>query len=146
MAGTVLLVITEGFDDMAYLSNQVILEEAGNDVIPVSGESGALKGETSSVMTVSISDALSQDIPYVAMILIGGNGLQNINELEAMVTEFHQDGKIIGAIGSGIEILKKVGINSVSDDGNILMEGNIITMKIPERSEEFAEKLAGLIP
>lgn len=146
MASTILLLLTEGFDDMAYLSNQVILEEAGNDVITASRSSGAIKGKTSSVMTVSMEEALSQDISYKALILIGGNTLSSVPELSETITQFKDGNKIIGAIGTGVDVLTSTGkFGDLSNDSQIVVSDNTISMKIPENSEEFAEKLVTMI-
>ncbi|MHA2503422.1 MAG: DJ-1 family glyoxalase III, partial [Candidatus Kariarchaeaceae archaeon] len=70
MVGTVLLILSEGFDDMAFLANQVILEEAGNDVITASSSGGAVKGLDSSVMTVKFQDAIQHDVQFDAIVLV----------------------------------------------------------------------------
>lgn len=146
MANTILLLLTEGFDDMAYLSNQVILEEAGNDVITASHSSGAIKGATSSVMTVSIDEALSQDISYKALILIGGDNLTDIPNLVDIITQFKKDNKIIGAIGSGVDVLASTGeFSELSSDSEIIVSNHTISMKIPKNSEEFAEQVVSLL-
>ncbi|MHA2403345.1 MAG: hypothetical protein ACXADH_10180, partial [Candidatus Kariarchaeaceae archaeon] len=73
MTGTILLVVTNGFNDMAFLSCQVILEERGNDIIVVSENAGTVRGTDTSVMAVSLEDALSQDETYICIVVTGGS-------------------------------------------------------------------------
>jgi len=146
MVGTILLILTEGYDDMAYLSSQVILEEAGNDVISASPQGGALKGETSSVMTVTIEEALSQEINYIALVIVGGSKLATIPNLSTIVSQFNTDGKVIAAFDTGISALQSAGItDGLSNDAQLIKSDNILTMKTPQDCESFAETLAGML-
>ncbi|MHA2252005.1 MAG: DJ-1/PfpI family protein [Candidatus Kariarchaeaceae archaeon] len=138
MVGTILLVLTEGFNDLIFLSCQVILEENGNDVIIVSKMNGACKGEDSSVITVSLDDALKQNEYYSAIVVVGGNNITNWEVLEKTIQNFHQEKRILGFVGETIDLL---GTNNT-----LISEfTNIIHMLENDDAEQFAEKIAMMI-
>lgn len=146
MPGTVLLVLTEGFQDMALISNQVILEESNNDVIIASRSNSAIKGQESSVMTVSLQEAMEQDMEYAALLIIGGNSISGWSELHQVVTQFQSRSAILAAVSSGIDVLVEAGITEeVSHDGTIKQSGQVITLKDIDNVESFSELLASLI-
>ena len=146
MVGTILLFVTEGYDDMAYLSTQVILEEAGNDVISVSPDGGALKGETSSVMTVPLEEAISQNINYAAIVLVGGNQILDNSSIKNLVSNHLTTDSIIAALDTGVDLLHSLHIDQeLSIDTNIISSGKFLSLKVPENCEEFAEKLVNMI-
>jgi len=144
MPGTVLLVISEGFDDMAFLANQVILEEAGNDVIPTSRDGGAVKGESSSAMTVKFKDALDQNHEYHALIVAGGNNLHSLDGLSAEIQNFLKAEKYVGLIGTGMSLLNR-GDYELSKDDKIVESKYCISLADPSNAENFAERFAELI-
>ena len=144
MVGTVLLVVSEGFHDMAFLANQVILEEAGNDVIPISNNGGAVKGDSSSVMTVRFDEALKQTQDYRAIIIAGGNHLASIEGLQEEIMKYLQEGKFVGLIGTAIALLKDTEYNLSTDD-QIIESKTCISLADPEESESFAERFANLL-
>lgn len=146
MAGTILLVITEGFNDMAFLSCQVILEEQGNDVIITSKKNGTSKGGDTSVITVSLSEALDQNEEYAGLIIVGSNDLSGWDTLESTLKSFYLDNKVIGIIGNAVDLLPKVGITYNKSGGlPFIVENNLLIMLEPDESEAFAEKLALMI-
>ena len=147
MAGTILLVLTKGFNDMAFLSNQVLLEEANHDVIICSKTNDAIKGQESSVMTVSLSEALNQNVNYSAMVVIGGKDLENWSFLGEVINKFHREKKLIGAIGNdSIQALKNAGLSyQFSSDDVVVISENVITLFDSEDFEQFVDKLTQLI-
>ena len=104
MVGTILLVLSQNFDDMLFLSCQVILEEAGNDIIVASIDKGTAKGSDTSVMTVSLKEALTQNLSYVALIVIGGSGIDEWDDLIRTMLDFQGNNKLIG-LNSSVEKL-----------------------------------------
>lgn len=140
MVGTILLVLSEGFDDMAFLSCQVIMEENSYDVIVSSSEGGAIKGTDSSVISVAFDEALSQEINYSGIILIGGKNLE-WGRLGEEIRSYENTGKKIGAIAEGTNVLKNLFTNTnYSSDTNVIVDDNIITLFNPENSEIFADR------
>ena len=145
VSGYLLIVIQEGFDDMSLLACQVILEENENDVIISSNSEGIVKGEDSSVLTVSFEDAIKQNIDYSGIVLIGGQYDITIPGIADKVSTLHQEGKIIAGLGNGIKIIENVVQNQLSNSKEIIVDKNVITLMDPELVEEFAEKLASMI-
>ena len=140
MVGTILLVLSEGFNDMAFLSCQVILEESNYDVIVTSNEGGAIKGEDSSVISVSFDEALSQKIDYSGLVLVGGKNLE-WNKLSETIRSYKDLGKKIGAIAEGTNILQGLFSNiNHSSDTNVIVDNNIITLFNPNNSENFVDR------
>ena len=138
MVETILLVLTEGFNDLIFLTCQVILEENGNDVIIVSKMNGACKGEDTSVITVSLDDALKQNEYYSAIVAVGGNNITNWDLLEKTVQSFHKEKRILGLVGSTIDFLG-------TDSASISEFTNVIHMSETDDAEQFAEQLASMI-
>ena len=89
MLDRILLVLTEGFDDYAFLSCQVILEENNFDIIISSKINGTVKGVDSSVITVSLSEVISENINFKGIILVGGNDMNNWDELDKIIGDFY---------------------------------------------------------
>jgi putative intracellular protease/amidase len=143
MTGTLLLVVTNGFNDMAFLSCQVILEERGNDIIVVSENAGTVRGTDTSVMAVSLEDALSQDEAYICIIVTGGSGILQWELLKDTVNSFTQAGKVVGLIGEAKGII--TGGELVSSLDPIAVEQNMIILNDIDSSERFAEKLAEML-
>ena len=140
MVGTILLALSEGFDDMAFLSCQVILEENSYDVIISSSEGGAIKGIDSSVISVTLDEALSQKINYSGIILVGGKNLE-WERLRETIRSYENMNKKIGAIAEGINVLMKLFANTnYSSDTKVIVDDNIITLLNPENSEIFADR------
>jgi putative intracellular protease/amidase len=143
MTGTILLVVTNGFNDMAFLSCQVILEERGNDIIVVSENAGTVRGTDTSVMAVSLEDALSQDETYICIVVTGGSNLLQWELLKDPVNAFTQAGKVVGLIGDAKGIIS--GGELVSSLDPIAVEQNMIILDDIDSSERFAEKLAEML-
>ena len=140
MVGTILLVLSDGFDDMAFLSCQVVMEENNYDVIVASKEGGAIKGMDSSVISVSFDEALSQKINYLGLVLVGGKNLE-WKSLDETIRFYKNSGKKIGAIAEGTKILQGMFDNiKYSIDTNIIVDNNIITLYNPENSETFVDQ------
>jgi putative intracellular protease/amidase len=140
MVGTIILVLSEGFDDMAFLSCQVILEESNYDVIVTSEEGGAIKGEDSSVISVSFDEAFSQNIDYSGLIIVGGRNIE-WNRLDDTLRSYKDLGKKIGAIAEGTNILQSLFTNNkFSSDSNVIVDNNIITLFNPDNSESFVDQ------
>ncbi len=134
MSDIVLFVLDEGFDDMSLLSCQVILEENGYDIIISARKSGAIKGEESSVIVVSLDDALNQNIDYKGLIIIGGAKLNEWVLLDNLIQKLYNSGKIIGGLNNGINLLTSLGKN-ISTTNQIVIDENIITLS--ETSSEI---------
>ena len=146
MSGVLLIVLNEGFDDMSLLACQVILEENGNDVIISSKVNGTIKGDDSSVITVSLEEALNQGEDYKGIIVIGGNDLNGWSLLDECITKMHGEKKIIGGVEKGVEIISKnIADIPLSNSSDIVNEGNVITLLNPENVENFAEELVKLV-
>lgn len=145
MSGIILLVVEEGFDDMSLLTCQVILEENGNDIIICSKEAGAVKGEESSVMTVDLSEAITQNINYDAIIVLGGASTGKWELLSSTLVKFENESKLIGAISNGIEQLKHAGIDrNLSSSAEITIDRKVISLSDPTEVEKFVENFIAL--
>ncbi len=146
MIGTVLLVLNEGFDDFAFLSCQVIFEEHNFDIIIASIKNSTCKGIDNSVITVSLEEALRQNIDYRAIVIVGGKNLENWELLENVINEFKSNNKAIGGIKEGVKIIKKILPEvEVSDNNKPIENQNVITLMDPDGSEEFAESFVKII-
>lgn len=141
MTGTVLLVLNEGFDDFAFLSCQVIFEENNKDVIIASKDAGTIKGIDSSVITVALNDALSQEIGYSGFVLIGGEHLEGWDDLEKVIREMSGKGQTCGFVAQGIKYATGLLGANFSTDKQVCVDGNIVSLLDPENSEEFAETI-----
>lgn len=137
MHGTVLLVLTNKFDDMAFLTSQVILEENSYDVIIASKESGTCKGVDTSLMTVSLEDALNQSIQYSGLILVGGEGIQDWPLLNQTIQNFTEMSKPIGAITHTISLLPNHSQIRERVSGSITHFQNILFLNKIDDAEEF---------
>ena len=146
MLDRILLVLTEGFDDYAFLSCQVILEENNFDIIISSKVNGTIKGVDSSVMTVSLSEVISEEIDFKGVILVGGNDMNNWDELDKIIGDFYNFKKVIGAIKEGIHFMKqKYSEINFSEDDNISTDDFIITLMDPDNTEDYINEFIKLI-
>lgn len=141
MGTSVLLVLSENYDDMAFLSCQVILEENGHDVIISSKDRGTIKGETSSVIAVSLNTALDQQIDYSALILILSENAEIYNELIDTIKLFNSNSKFIVSVFSSIKALELADI-SINSDNELNEKNKIILLQDLNKTEEFFEYIA----
>ena len=142
MVGSVLLVITENFDDMMFLSSQVILEEQGVEVLICSIENGIAKGQDSSVMTVALSEALEQQIDYAGIILVHGSNFTNWNLVKDVLDNFYAKEKIIGFTSSSLDLVKNYQFDFQNSSEGITIQKNFIYLSDLDLSEKFAEIFA----
>lgn len=145
MIKPILLVLTERFDDMMFVSLQVILEELGHDVIICSRENGTAKGENSSVMTVALSEALDQNEEYSAIILIDGSDFSDWEFLNNVIIQFISLNKIIGFSVTSKVLLAKMGFNVNQTENKIIHQDNLLYLADTSESENFANKIHQLI-
>ncbi|MCE7736229.1 MAG: hypothetical protein GPJ54_15210 [Candidatus Heimdallarchaeota archaeon] len=140
MVESVLLVLTEKFDDMMFLASQVILEEQGIDVLICSTNNGIAKGQDTSVMTVALSEAMDQEMDYAGIILIHGSDLSNWNFLIETLNNFNAEGKIIGFTSSSLDLIRNFDFNFNNLNEGIDVQNNLIYLSDLDLSENFAEK------
>lgn len=146
MVGTILLALTEGFNDMAVLANQVMLSENNYDVIISSKENTAVKGEDSSVLAISLDEALSHGVNYTALVVVGGNNIEGWESLSKLAAEMIASQKIVGALGSGITLIENLGLDvELSRSDDVRVSNNIITLHNAELAEEFVDQLLQLL-
>jgi putative intracellular protease/amidase len=146
MVGTILLALTEGFNDMALLANQVMLSENNFDVIISSTMNSAIKGEDSSVLAITLEEALSHGVDYNAVIVVGGNDIEQWDELFNFVSEMVASQKIVGALGTGIKVIEKIGGDvELSRSDEVVVSGKIITLENAELAENFVDKMLDLL-
>ena len=145
MPGTVLLVLTNKFDDMAFLTSQVILEENSFDVIIASKERGTCRGVDTSLMTVSLEDALNQSIQYSGLILVGGEGMEDWDLLNQTILNFTELSKPIGVITDTVSLLPNYSIVKEQVSGTITHFENILFLSQVDDAEEFIEQFINLL-
>lgn len=142
MTHSVLLVLNENFDDMMFLTSQVVLEENDCDVIICSDESKTVKGETSSVMTVSLENALKQDVEYDAIVVVGGNNLTNWDLLKQTVGEFHNKGKLVATISEMMPLLSSTNASLTNSSDSFVYNDGILILNDLSKCEEFVDEVA----
>lgn len=140
MIESVLLVLTEKFDDMMFLASQVILEEQGIDVIICSTDNGIAKGQDTSVMTVALSEALDQDVDYAGIILIHGSDFTNWQFLNEVLDNFNANNKTIGFTPSSLDLVKNFDFDFNNPNEGIDVQNNLIFLSDLDLSENFVEK------
>ncbi|MDH5400864.1 MAG: DJ-1/PfpI family protein [Candidatus Heimdallarchaeota archaeon] len=146
MSCTILLVLEEGFNDLSFLTIQTLLEENSHDIIISSSKSDAIKGIESSVMTVSLDDALNHEIDYKAIILVGGNSLNNWDLLNETLKKFSNENKLIGAVENGVSVLQELGLSNIISTGDdVIFDNSILSLGKPENIENFVERLISLL-
>lgn len=145
MGKSILLVITENFDDMMFLSAQVILEEFGHDVIICSHNNGTAKGENSSVMTVALSEALDQKEDYAGIILIEGSDLLNWDSLKSVLNQFNTENKVIAFSESSKDLMISIGIETNHLRGDIVQSDNLLYLHDVSLAENFVKQFHSLI-
>jgi hypothetical protein len=145
MVKSILIVLTENFDDMMFLSSQVILEELGHDIIICSRENGTAKGENSSVMTVALSEALKQNEEYSGIILIDGSNFSDWELLNNALNQFNSQNKIIGFSIKSKSLLAKMGFEINQTDNKIIYQDNLLYLADASEIENFVNKFHQII-
>lgn len=143
MTGTVLLILTTNFDDMAFLSCQVILEENSFDVIVASKERGTCRGGETSLMTVALEDALNQDIEYLGLVLIGGDDFTNWELVKQTVNEFQTKNLWIGSVTNTQNLI--LGSEQTDTSEPITVINKTVYLNSLDFAEQFAEQFAELL-
>ena len=145
MTKSVLLVLTDNFDDMMFLTSQVILVEHGVDVLVCSIENGTAKGENSSVMTVALSEAIKQQIDYDGIIMIHGSDFTNWDFLYGVLDKFNANRKLIGFTYSSIDLIRKYHSNLYKSNKGVNTHNNLVYLSDLELSEDFVNKFAEML-
>ncbi len=145
MGKSILLILTENFDDMMFLSAQVILEEYGHDVIICSHHNGTAKGKNSSVMTVALSDALDQKEEYAGIVLIEGSDLSNWETLKNVLNQFNSENKVIAFSVSSKDLIDSIGLEINQLDGGIIQSDNLLYLHDISLAESFTKKFHTII-
>ena len=160
----IFLIIAEGFRDEEYLVSKEIFIKNGIEVITASTVTGEVIGKKG--LTTANVDLLFTEVDpvdYDILVIIGGgrNLWHNETVLE-LTKEFNIQNKLIGAICSSGVIPAQAGllkgkrstafsdqleITEITNNGaiytgnSIEVEGNIITAKDVDTTQEFANKL-----
>lgn len=142
MVESVLIVLTEKFDDMMFLASQVILEEQGVDVLICSTGNGIAKGQDTSVMTVALSEAINQETDYAGIILIHGSDFTNWNFLNEVLDNFNARLKIIGFTPSSLDLVRNYDFNFNNPNEGIDVQNNLVYLSNLDLSEKFVEIFA----
>ncbi len=169
---TVLLIIaSEGFQQIEYGITKKIIVDAGFTVITASDQSGKAVAENASTTHVDITlDHVRMD-NYEGIFFIGGPGalehLDNNTSYKVIQEAFHQN-KPIGAICIATRILAKAGVlrdkyaTGWNEDGllnaiyaecgavylpeeKVVVESSIITATDPSAAQQFGEKIVELL-
>lgn len=145
MVVSVLLVLTENFDDMMFLASQVILEEHGFDTLICSIENGTAKGQDSSVMTIALDEVISQKVDYGGIILIHGSNFENWPLLNEVLDDLNFKNKLIGFSSSSLKLISKYGYVMKDSNERIVIHNNFIHLTDLDSSENFAEKFVKIL-
>jgi hypothetical protein len=142
---SILLVLTENFDDMMFLTSQVILEEKGYDVIICSIKNGTAKGQDSSVMTVALSEAINQREEYDAIVLVDGSDFSNWDLLTQTLDDFNTSHKVIGFTPSSKMLVERLNFDFNSLTNNITVQDNLVYLSNLDDAENFVEEIGQLL-
>jgi len=167
-----MIVAFRDFRDEEYFIPKEILEGAGAEIVSVSTFAGKATGvEGGEVKIDLLIDDLKVD-DFDAIVFIGGPGAKNYLEDERMHTlaqEALSKGKVLAAICIAPAILAKAGVlegrkatvwSSALDksairileeegaqysEGEVIVDGKIVTASGPPAAKEFAEKIKDLL-
>ncbi|MFH1444985.1 MAG: DJ-1 family glyoxalase III [Nanoarchaeota archaeon] len=160
----VLIPLAEGFEEIEASSTIDVLRRAGLDAVTAGIPATMVKGAHDIIF---MADKRFEEInldKFDALVLLGGNpGYINLGKTQsvaAAIKKFNSENKVIAAICAAPSLLAKAGIldNKKATiypgmereiprprDGNVIVDGNIITSKGPGTAIEFALKLVEIL-
>jgi len=163
--GKVALLVAEGFHDGETYMPIGFLVNQGFEVVVLGIDSGMVKAYNSnftiniekSVRDVSVDD-------FVALVIPGGTGpgvLRDNQEVIDFVSRFWETGKLVAAICHGPQVLVTAGVlygrtatafnyiqaelegaGATFVDQSVVVDGNLITSRIPEDIYDFSRAIA----
>ena len=163
--GKIALLVAEGFHDGEAYMPKGFLNNQGFDVVVLGIDSGMVKAYNSN-FTINIEKAV-RDVSvddFVALVIPGGTGpgvLRDNQEVIDFVSRFWETGKVVAAICHGPQVLvtagllegrtatslgaiqgemEGAGVNFV--DQSVVVDGNLITSRIPEDMFDFSKAIA----
>jgi len=123
----VLLVVpSEGYSGIAYITFDVILKENSIDLVTASSVAGAVKSDdnSSSIMTMDFTTVLNHEAEFAGVVIIGGESVSDLlanPDLAKILTDLNSSGGLIVALDKSVKVLEELGIsgnNVISSEGN----------------------------
>jgi protease I len=164
----ILIIATDGFEDSELLEPRKRLLDAGAKVVLASPQPEQIKGEHGALITPdrALGDVAEED--FDALLIPGGvknpDKLRMVEEAVALVRDFSDAGKPIGAICHGpwllveADVVDGVRVTSWSSlrtdlrnagaevvDEEAVVDGNIVTSRKPDDIPAFTDAFIGLV-
>lgn len=163
MAKVLIAITHDGFRDEELEAVTKALLEAGHRFSIGSTHHTEARGRFGKLIKPDVSMSYVEPRDYDAIVFVGGNGLEEFvmdSSISRLVIQFHQDRKIVAAIGMAVEILIYAGLMSgkrattdpltmskIQDAGGYFTgnrtewDSNILTASGYLAAEEFAQEL-----
>ena len=163
MAKVLIAITHDGFRDEELDALLVALIEAGHTVSIGSTHHTEARGRFGKIVKPDVTMSYVEPRDYDALVFVGGHGMEEYlmdSAISRLVVKFHQERKILGAIGVAVEILVYAGLLSgkrvtsdpltmskIQDAGGYFTgmrtewDANILTGSGYQAAEEFAQEL-----
>ncbi|MFH0839558.1 MAG: DJ-1 family glyoxalase III [Candidatus Omnitrophota bacterium] len=167
MKKKIAVLLADGFEEIEAVNVIDVLRRAGLDVAIVGVGASVIKGSRGINIKPDIDIASYNDLPDAIVLPGGMGGVQNLAatpKVSSLIKELNQKGKVIAAICAAppyvllpLGILEgkkatcypgcgeKFGKNIIRGEGNVVIDGNIITSKGPGTAMEFALALVEVL-
>ena len=170
MKKVLLIIASNGFQQIEYNKPKEILEKAGFEVVTASDKSGQVVAKDGSTTQVdfTLEEVVVDD--YNGIFLIGGPGaidhLDN-NKTYVILQQAREKDKLYGAICISPRILAKAGVlenkkatgwdgdkkleeilsqhNAFHSAEGVVVDGNLITASGPDAAEQFGQAISKLL-
>ena len=141
------IIAPEDFNGSELLETRAVLEEAGVEVVVASTKAGECTGMKGTLVRSQASvDQVDTD-DFDVVIVVGGSGsrrhLWENQDVHEVIRSFHQDGKIVAAIGRGRHVLDNVGLfpgKSFAWGPAVEIDGNVIAARPPSTTPGWSSK------
>lgn len=163
----VAVVLAPNFEDIEATSPIEALEQAGATVTIIGTETGEIKGKKGEVLSSTATFEEVAPTDFDMLVIPGGGSPENLRIHDSAVQwtrEFVASGKPVGAICHGAQLLISSGsvsgrtltaVNKIRDDVKnaggtyldkpLVIDGNLITSRIPDDLPRFNEALAAAL-